>query len=183
MKKIFFLIVIGSLLAACNSEKQKSLRKVKYLSSKIDSITDIYNSIAFNEFKDIKDEIEANGNFLKENAKLIENIDSNYISSFGTYLAAGKGIGRVFKKMNKTIGKELELSKSQLSNLKYDIKNQLISNTDSVAYYITAEQKAVDGLLRNIDIIKSSMNMQQEAYELTREKVDSIIDIAKKNLK
>ncbi len=181
MKKFFLILIVGSLVVACNPEKQRALHKVKYLCSKIDSISDVYNSIDFNEFKDIKNEISTNGDFLKDNAELIEKIDSNFISYFGPYLAAGKTIGRGFKKVGKNIETELAFSKSQLSNLKSDLKKQLISNTDSVAYYIAAEKKAVEMAQNSVDDIKYLFEKQKEAYELTHNKVDSLINIIKQN--
>lgn len=181
MKNICLISLFVFLFSSCDSDKRNAVRELNKLETSIDSVNKVYSSIDWNQYKKVSQEMNLQIDFVKQNSELIGQIDRRFVEYFGPYSAAGKMLSRVFKKRNKKIELELELAKTQIGNLEYDIKNGIIQGNDSILYFINSEHLAVDIVCTKVGDLQKSLNQQMEAYMLTHEKVDSLINVAKQN--
>jgi hypothetical protein len=181
MKKSYFIVFTFILFFACNSQKHKALTEISTLQLSVDSLLGLYQAIDWEYYKSIKKEIDDNQDFIAKNFEPINRLDTQLITYFGPYSAAGKLISRGFKKLSPKIEAELNYTKLQLSDLGHDIENNLIHDNDSILIYIKTEVQAISVMRNDIDNLNDLLCKQVQAYQLTHKKVDSVIYLYNKN--
>ncbi len=175
MKKILKLFFLFLILNGCQSAPHPELNGLKTLEAQIDSVSIVYKSMPWDSLKSIQKEMILNNNFIAKNIELAGKIDNNFMSYYGPYTDATKMIGRIFKKRNPKIDREIARSKIQVSNLTHDIKNNFITNADSIKIYIKSESMAYKSVSEKISLVQQIMNQQFDAYNQTHAKVDSLV--------
>jgi len=182
MKNILIALIITISLVACNNQNKVNLTDLKQVEIKLDSAHKFFQTLQIVEFYQLKSEMDSTLMFVKDHEDVLAKIDANYINYFGPYSSSAKAISRVFKKRIKEIETNLKLADKQIEDLKYDLKNNLITDSDSIKHFIAQEQNAVFIVIDEIKAIEKIMNQQKKAYEFTHEKVDSLVEMAKQKI-
>jgi hypothetical protein len=179
--KYLFLFMATISITACSFETSQELSDIKQMIVKLDSAKNIYKSIDWKYYKELNSKINKNMKFISDNIDAVTVADKDFIKYTGPYSTTGKIINRVFRKKIKKIDFEIDFSAKQLQNLSNDVKKQLITDSDSLSFYITQEKDALDNLLNKISDVKNILEVQKKAYEKTHTKVDSLIATIKQN--
>ncbi len=175
MRLIYFLAIISIVAVSCNKESNADIQQIKKLEKQVDSLTRVCNSIDFNHFREMSTEANVNVEFLKNNHSNLDMQNREVAKYVGAYGAFSKSLSRTFKKGASSLEGELELSKSQLKNLRYDIKKELISGDKVIKEYIESERKFVDRLNVLVNIVHGEFQKHEKDYALLKEPVDVLI--------
>ena len=182
MQKIVIILLFSLLFGGCNADKRHALKEINSMNNTVDSVSDIYKLIDWDSYKIQSSVMSNNIDFIKENIEVVSRIDTNFIQYYGSYSGSAKVLGRILKKRTKKIDNELVAVKTQISNLKHDVRKELITQTDSINIFIQNEKRALELLTNDVNSLKATLLQQKEAFELTHSRVDSLIEIAKQNL-
>ena len=182
MQKLLLIISITILFVSCNADKKHALQKIKAMDNRVDSITNVYQSIDWDSYKKQHALMRISIDFISENINVVSSIDSSFIEYYGPYSGSAKVLSRAMKKQTKRIEIELDMVKTQILDLKHDVRKELIPNTDSINIFILIEEKALELINNDVISLQVSLLQQKKAYELTHNRVDSLISIAKQNL-
>ncbi len=152
MKKIIILLLVSTILfAACKSEKQKeAIVKTDEMLVKIDSIKAELTAPEILAYNEIYDTTKVYIEYFEKLPPNFERTDSimNIIYLYGT-------VDKCFKKLNSfhipPILDELEMSKSQITNLQNDITEGFFKD-DEIDNYIHIE----DSILSELELMAKS---------------------------
>lgn len=168
---IFFTIL---LLHSCNSDKRTFKKQAKQLLEKADSLEKEFNSVDYQFYKDLYAEMRVNCDLLADLSEEIIEIDPDFIKYCGPYSSAAKGLSRAFRKHYKKNEEKIALSKRQAEDLLFDIKNNNIP-TDSIQFYLNDEIAAVNKLSVEITSFKNNFEMQESAFNQTKDRVNELV--------
>lgn len=79
--------------------------------------------------------------------------------------------------------KELEKSETQLKHLSHDLQHGLITNADSVGYYVAFETKRASELVETSNLSIGEMNRQIPIYNTLLPQTDSLMNLLKEHKK
>ncbi len=175
---LVFLIFFSFI--GCQNEKHDTLIQIDQLSHQLDSIQNIFDNIEWHQWESLSKKINDDITQIAPLAEEASKIDPDYLQYYGPYSTAGKILSRVFRKGKNQLAEELQFSALQLENLRKDVKSGVISEVDSIQYYINQETLAIEELVFNISSLKTTLQQQKEAHEATQEKVIYLINNLKK---
>lgn len=79
--------------------------------------------------------------------------------------------------------RELEKSEKQLKHLSHDLQHNLITNADSVGYYVAYETKRASELVETSNLSIDEMNRQIPIYNALLPQADSLMNLLKEHKK
>lgn len=179
IKSICLLLVLGIVFSSCNNENNEYLLQVKQLEKKIDSVESVYNMIDLDELNFIYKKLTRSTEFFKANFVLFEDEDTSVTKYIYACRNLTKRMNRSFKRGGANLGETINERQKQLSNLKYDLKHNLITDTIEIARFIELEQEAVINLISSSNVIISQFNTEQEHYYQIKDSVNAIIERTK----
>ncbi len=175
MRIIYLIAIVSALSISCSNETNVHLQQINTLEKQVDSLLDVYNTIDFDHFKEMTTELSINVEFIKHNHSELD-MQSREVSKYiGNYGALFKALTRTFKKGGSTIISEIEASKTQLENLKYDIKKELISQEEDIKKYVNSEKEIVELLVIKMNLIHNEFDRHEKEYDLLKDPVTEII--------
>jgi len=156
---LFSLILICLFSCSPKSEKEltilsKRLQNVKYQFEQVDKIkiTQIHENYIY-QSKMVK--------------RCIDSVESKFNLYYSQYRTIKKVVPRFFE-VYKISKENIKIQEQQLTNLKYDIKNQLIKN-DTTSFFLKLESD-------NIDHIEKGVNELLKIYNYVNINNDSLYD-------
>ncbi|MDD3859945.1 MAG: hypothetical protein PHW83_07090 [Bacteroidales bacterium] len=176
MKKYFlFFVLIPFLLFSCKSEKQKEgIAKVDSMLEKVDLLKKELSAPEIEAYKSIYDTTKLYIAFFESLPPNFERTDSimELIYNYGT-------VDKCFKKMHSVhlaqLSDALDLSKSQITNLRHDIDEGFFTD-DEIDIYIHTE----DSILNDIeDLIKAKLEFAKFHAEKYRIYHPMIVNLKK----
>lgn len=156
VKSFPFILITGiAIILTVNSCKPKEIKE-KMIA--IDSLRIVVHDCEKKLTENHMDTIFFFAKYLKNDTDIFQSElftfpeDKELKTIFGNYTTLGK----VFKRMNSTylgLQKDIRYSKMQLDNLHHDIKNDLLTNLDTIQQYYNKEKEAVI----NIEVVTNSL--------------------------
>ena len=155
-------------------------RIIKEYTAKIDSLTFALESNSFEYFKIDTIQIIAKLHEMEQQTELLDSLNVNH--SLPTLLEYNnmQQSFNFFLRENAEILDEVEFSKKQLFDLKFDVENKLIENNEAKLYF-ELELDAVADLQRKMDLYSQKIQMQFHNLELINPKIDNLIDSLSNN--
>ena len=154
--KIFILISLTLFISSCvSSNNKKILTKIDNLLSLTDSINTVFESDSIKDLKDVYAQTKTNDDIFRKYITDTEEINK-FSQELGLNGSIDKGLKRFFKKF-KGIKIEVEKSKIQLTNLRDDISNNVLSDSLAKVYFITESQ-----------LLKQTLHKYNLAYIVVR---------------
>lgn len=151
MKKILlFIITVSVFITACKSEKQKEgIEKTNKMLQQIEFLQKEINSPEVQAYKSIYDTTKIYISFFESLPPNFERTDSimDLIYNYGT-------VDKCFKKLHSVhlaqLSEALNMSKSQITNLKHDINEGLFTDEEIDSYIHTEDSilTEIDGLIK-----------------------------------
>lgn len=174
-KTIVILAFFSILLASCMSEKQKeAVKKTDEMLTRIETVRSSLTSEEMESYRSIYDTTKVYIEFFEHLPPNFERTDSimELIYYYGT-------VDKCFKKLHKNyisgILTDLEMSESQIKNLKHDIEEDFFEDAEIDAYVYTE-----DSILSGIEqVAKSKIEYAKAQAGLYNELHPKIVNLKK----
>ncbi|NUM50944.1 MAG: hypothetical protein HUU48_07490 [Flavobacteriales bacterium] len=174
---ILFTFIISTLLFSCQSGKyQKEISALDSLHNLLNIAEQQLASTDTAKVRTIKAEMQKNMDFITENYKDTFSMDMAMMLS--DYAFPKKKVYRNFIGNYSKFLKDIEYTRSQLSNLKQDLENKSIPE-DKVLTYFTTEQNAVLTICNTIDQNVNTIQTYFLRFDTLHPKVLHIVDSIK----
>jgi len=168
------IILMFLLLVSCNSNN--GAKKI----SRIDSLSTILNQLKakmkneeLSNYKLLYNTVRANNQFFKENLTTLPN-DTSFTNAFTMYGMIDKTFKRYFKNLEK-YEEEIKLSEKQLTNLKNDVKNKLLTKEEFEKYF-KEELAAIFKLENEIKTSESTTAQYKKEYNKIHIRIETFKD-------
>lgn len=182
MNRIFqiVIVIVGVIfISSCSNPNRELLNEINSLQKQVDSLSKAYDKIDIDFFKEINAEIQLNMEFIQSNLAKVDMKDTIVSKYVGTYGTLWKTINRTFKRGGSSLESKLLESKKQIENLKYDVKNELVTNPEVIRVFMKSEAKEIERLKSKVKTTSEQFMGHREKYETLEPKIDEII----KNIK
>lgn len=155
MKYIISLVSILFLFSCENNSNPQIVKQIDQISDQLEDALAAYNKIDSIEVSNIRRKVKSNC------LRIVDSKDPIVTTTFIPYSHIDKSMKQIMR-MDGRIKKEVNISKSQLKDLRYDAKNDNVDKELLEIYF--AEEK--DIILKLID--RMEYNTQQVILETTR---------------
>lgn len=175
MKTGKLLIVTCMIIySSCSSGK-----KIKEYVVKIDSL-----SLAFESKAKVYQSIDtilllANLREMERQFDKLDTVAINSLSALNAYSKVRQSYN-LFLVENRVVLNEIEFSKKQVQDLKFDIQNNLVSNSEAQKY-ISQEMTAINDLSQKMGLYHKEIKQQMHNFELNYPIIEHLIDSLAKN--
>ena len=176
MKFNLSIIAAGIIALASCSTGQKMISyidKIDSLSLALENETRMYENIDSNLIISYISKMD----FQMDTLDSLTNISENQKIVAYTYLRKSM---KMYLVENPQILEEIEFTKKQLTDLKYDAENKLIGEKEQQLYF-EKENESVKALLEKMKMYHQKINSQIRNYELLNPTIDYLIDSLKLN--
>lgn len=180
---VFLLVALFvGILSSCRNKNYVYLEKLSIVEAKLDSVQDLINDIAINEFHEVNIIVKTDLEFIKNNYIVFGKIkgeDERYLKAYSNL---GKRLSRYYKRGASTMDVDLQKRVSQLKNLKHDIKKNTIKDTALITKYIRVEMEAVSSFFIQINKLHANIKEGLKDYRALSQPVRGIVDREKRKL-
>lgn len=153
-----------------NKETKVKLEKIDSLLTQVDSLNLELNKVKIDSLKEVYSIVRSNILFFKtKNINFPEN--KNLMKDYGSYGLVGKNLKRLLGSYN-LMKENVEYSQKQLKNLRHDIKNKILVNSDSINKYINDEAKAITDIKAELSPKVQLLNKQLPFYNKIHKSVE-----------
>jgi hypothetical protein len=176
MRKYILLVVVALTFAACSSLNEKEVGEVNALISIVEetekSLLSVDTSVVFSAKRQMdKDVLELN--------KYKDTINREEAFRLDDILGSKKRLKNIVRHYSEFI-KQINFSKNQLTNLKQDLENDLMSKEDYKSHY-AMEEEQVMFLSNQINKLVGNMDLAIEKLKSDRPELLKIIERRKLN--
>ncbi len=174
MKRIIIitaLVCVSFLYSCVNKETRIKIDKIDSLLTQIDSLSLQLEQVKIDSLQLVYSVVKSNIEFFQNNSFELPD-DKNFMRDFGSYGLVGKNLKRLLGSYSK-MNTDVEYSKTQLINLRHDIKKELIISSDTINRYIIDEAAAVNDIKVNLLPKIQLLNKQLPLYHRTHNSVEN----------
>lgn len=164
---LFLIPIIFTLVLGCNSIKHPEyVSKIDSLLTDLDSISLSYTNLNYDEIKLKYDSVLNNNAHLKQSETIDIANDTDLKENLFKYSRVQRSFKTFFKNHDEFIN-DIRFNKNQLSTLKTDISNNMLSKEEIDKYYneeLNAHKTLVEKLSLSTDNIKTSFKIYDEVH-------------------
>lgn len=174
MKTIYFSIAALLIFAvtSCSNPYEKEIKEVEEMQKVLTGVKTTYQTIELEKVTYAKDTYTKNMEQIKTYYKP-DSIDMNVVQLLDFYKGVKKSAKGFEEDYNK-LGEKIEFIDHQLTTLKNDLENK-IDMKDSIAIFISNEQKNIEILQKNIGTIIYNYDYVTQVHDSISSKVQSIL--------
>lgn len=172
MKKLVWFIIGSVFVIQCTTpQSKKQLAEINALQQRVDSCQTVLNEIDYLAVKNRYDHV-------KEQLAAIEQVipdDQTFEES--QYLGMYYDNSKTFKKISKgyeALLKEVQLTQKQLTNLKHDVKHNLVADSNYTLFF-NNEKRAVEAIVFETNNYHLWEEKGTKRYNGMHLKIDSIL--------
>jgi hypothetical protein len=172
---IILVIIFLSINYSCknNTQKESTIRNIDSLVSISQNLKITIDSIPFDSIDMFYDVIKDQNKVFKRKLDGLPK-DENIRQKLLMYGDIEKGFKKLTPKL-KNVRSEIELSKEQLENLKYDVTNNLLKDSTYIAYYFD-EKEILDNLTTEVDFMCKIMLKHIKNFYILEKDIKLFVD-------
>ena len=176
MKKIFVLLVLGLVFAACNPERKyaSEISTIENYKKSIDSLKTVYKSIKFDSLIIIQKAALHSEKMIKKHY-MADTVSKELAERIQYIKSVRKSLSNIEIKKN-AMSREIAAVRRQFNNLEKDIKNGILNRT-AVDKFLLAEKEAYVNLSENISTVVENQKKQLKDYYYASPIVNSYVEL------